>query len=99
MDNIEYPLNFGACPNCGSDRLMANEMIRELKCEGKARLDIKACLFRYTSIIGDSTMKTVSTPVIVTSYDACVDCGTVFVVSARRGIATSGLDPANFNGN
>jgi len=81
-------LDFTVCPNCGGERRVANEVMEELKASGKARPGINAFLFNHTTIISDQSKRTLSMPVVQTFYDACVDCGTVYVVHVEHGTAT-----------
>ena len=84
MDN---QLDFDTCPNCLSTRRVANEVMEELKASGQAREEMKAFLFNHTTIVADQSKRSLTVPVVQSYYDACADCGTVYVVHVEYGKA------------
>ena len=80
VDEIKFPLKFEECPNCGSTRRVANEVLEKEKLKNNVGLGVNAFLFQHQSMIADARKPFLSAPIILTFYDACVDCGTVYCV-------------------
>lgn len=85
---VEYPITFEECPNCGSKRKMAQEVIDEQIEEGRAGEGTQAWLFTHQSIIADMTRRHIQMPMVLTFYDVCVDCGTAYCIRAEKTMAT-----------
>ena len=74
---IVYPLNFTECPNCGSARTIAKDVLEQEKAKGKIGEHSTAFLFRHQSIITEPLRNALTAPSILSYFDACADCGTV----------------------
>lgn len=79
-ENVKFPLTFDQCPNCDSERRVANEVIQEQKDAGTAKESTRAWLFSHESLIADMGKPHIQVPVVLSFFDACVDCGTVYCV-------------------
>ena len=78
----KYPhgKDFKECPVCKSTERIAEAELNHLKQMGKARPETLAYLFNHQSMIRDSTKLTITVPVVITYYDVCVECGTVYCI-------------------
>ena len=79
-DEIQFPLDFDVCPNCGSTKRVANELVQVEKEHNLAPLGMKAWLWDHQTIIADKKSPPVSAPVVAACFDVCVDCGTLYCV-------------------
>ena len=86
VDNVEFPRVFPECPNCGSQKRLAQSVADELIAEGKANPDLKAWIFNHKCVIVDQSRPWLSAPVLMAVFDACYDCGTVYCVNATLGV-------------
>ncbi len=82
MENMQIPFTkaFKECPSCGSTNRVANEVIQKQKDEDKVRKDVRAWLFSHQSMIADITKPHIQVPVVISLYDVCMDCGTVYCI-------------------
>ena len=48
-EGLKFPLIFNQCPNCGSERGLANEVLREEKAKGKIRPDPRTDRISYVT--------------------------------------------------
>ncbi len=98
VDEIRFPLNFTQCPNCGSERRVAGEVLETEKEKGKAKAEIISFLFQHQSVIAASP-HFLSAPMVTTFYDACTDCGTVYCIRAQVQTVIPGgkIPPAQFS--
>lgn len=72
---VKYPLEFKACPACGSERRVV-EMIRDQEVEKKkVSPQIKMAAQAVTVPVYDPTRPMLSAPVITAVLDICADCG------------------------
>lgn len=85
---VEFPLTFDQCPVCGSKRRVANEVIQEQKDAGTAKESTQAWLFNHQSIIMDQGRPHIQVPVVLSLYDVCMDCGTVYCIRAEVKMVT-----------
>lgn len=92
MEEIKYPLNFDKCPVCGSERRVANEVMRGEKEKNKISPGAKAFLFNHKTVIADQRVVQLSVPAVLSFYDVCVDCGTLFCVHVDVKVAMPGPD-------
>lgn len=86
---MEKILDFAQCPNCESTKHVANEVLQEQIEKGRMPKDSKAFLFQHQSIIAKS-MQWLSAPIILSFYDVCADCGTVYCIHAEVQTAIQG---------
>ena len=93
IEEIKFPLKFKECPTCGSTRRVANEVLEKEKEKGKFKPEITSFLFPHQSVIATSP-HFLSAPMIVTFYDACADCGTVYCIHAEVRTVTPGVKPS-----
>jgi len=89
---LQFPITFSKCPNCGSTRRIANEVLEGEKKKKGLNPKLMATLLQHQVIIADPTRTWLSAPAISSSFDACADCGTVYCVVAILGTAMPG-DP------
>ena len=77
-------INFTVCPNpdCKSTRLQANEVLQKQIEKGAMPKNSKAFLYMYKSIIAQEK-SWLSAPMVVSYYDACMDCGTVLCIHSE----------------
>lgn len=79
----KFPIDFSACPICGSTRTMAGTIVEQEKERGKMGEDIHAFVFQHKSFFMDSRRTTLSVPILSTFYDVCLDCGTPYCIHAE----------------
>ena len=85
----KYPnLDIGKCPVCGSTRQLADEVLQHQIKEGRLPASTKAFIFQYQSIVAGATW--FSAPMILSFFDVCVDCGTVYCIHAEVKTAVQG---------
>jgi len=90
MENTQNKtLDFPNCPKCGSGRRLAGETLKVEVEKGKMPKQSNAFLFQHQSIIAKD-MHWLSAPVIVSFFDACVECGTVYCIHAETKLAVQG---------
>ena len=78
QEELQFPLIFNQCPNCGSARRIANEVLRKRMDEGKIAEDVTAWLGSSQAIIVDPRKTWLSAPAIQAKFDVCADCGTYY---------------------
>ena len=76
---------FDQCPNCGSESRFFENMAKQLKTMGLARLDWKLGFHSGGGVIVDPVMeKQIPLGALVPSYniatDVCTECGTLYAV-------------------
>lgn len=88
-----FPLDVTKCPNCGSERTLAKEVLKEEKAKKKVNPASNAFLFQHSSLITDNTKPVLSVPIILSFFDVCAEkeCGTVYCVHAELKMAVPGL--------
>ncbi len=92
MDEKPIALNFTICPNCGSERLQANEVLKEQIEKGRMPKESKAFLFQQQSIIASPNF--LSAPMVLSFYDVCMDCGTTLCIHSEvRTVVAGGNIP------
>jgi len=80
IQEIKFPITFDKCPNCESERKLANEVLNQEKEKGKIGLEVSAFIFQNQSLIVDMRKTWFTAPMIITTYDVCLDCGTVYCI-------------------
>ncbi len=88
-----FPINIDKCPNCGSTRRIANEVLEIEKEKGKIGPKVVSFLFQHQSLITDPAKTVLSAPIIMSFFDVCVDCGTVYCIHAEVKTAMPGQTP------
>lgn len=75
----EFPKTFDHCPNCGSTRRVANEILQAEKEKGKI-LDgnVTAFMSKDSTIIADPRKQWLSAVAVTALYDVCMECGTLY---------------------
>jgi len=96
-DEIKFPLEFKACPNCGSERRLAGELIEQEKEKGKAGPDTVGALNVFSAIIADPRRAILQAPGVTAYTDMCLDCGTIYCVRVDGGKVTPQMKPVKFN--
>ena len=82
------PITFDKCPACGSTRRIAGMEIQSQIDKGRANPNTQAWLFNHQSMIADMSRTHLQVPIILSFYDVCVDCGTVYCIRVEKGMAT-----------
>ena len=92
---IQYPKEFDTCPACGSkERVIKNETDKAIA-EGKLKEGAHIPILQTRALIFDPHPNIVASKVvraIFTAYDACANCGCLYVVHVTDGEAT--VEPA-----
>lgn len=88
MAENELLARFDKCPNCGSEKRLMGEIVKEQKEKGKLE-GMSPCLMLLQSVAGSP--KDIMTgllgstiPVGIGILDACMDCGTVYTVEQQE---------------
>ena len=84
-EELKFPLEFTACPVCGSTRKLAEELVKQEQEKGKIGADANPFLFQQQTLIMDPRKVILSFPVLISFYDVCLGtddkpCGTVYCV-------------------
>ena len=80
------------CPSCGSNKRLANEVLKGEILKGKLPELTQTFIFTHESIIAKPT-GWLSAPMIITYFDVCMDCGTVYCIHADVITAVAGSKP------
>ena len=91
QEEKQFPIHMEQCPNCGSLRRVAMEVLNKEHEAGKAMVATTAFLFQHQSLIAPPGGQFLSATVIVTWYDVCYDCGTVYCIHADTKVAVKGM--------
>jgi len=83
----EYPVVFDTCMVCGSKRLVAGDILEELRQKGTVPEGAIAALDKTIIPIGISPVAVQSGKVLVVLKDACRDCGILRVVRIEEMMA------------
>ncbi len=94
----KFPLTFTQCPNCGGERRIANEVIQEQKDKGLADEHTQVWLFSHQSMLADTGRPHIQIPIVLSLYDACMDCGTVYCIRAEKAMGTHQTNPKTQSG-
>lgn len=87
----QFPLNFLECPNCGGTKRVAMEVLEKEREQGKLSEARNAFLFQHQSLIAPPTGRFLSAVAILSYFDACMDCGTVYCIHAETKVAVQGM--------
>lgn len=87
-EELKFPLNYTKCPVCGSTKRVAETLVKQEQEKGKIRPGVNTFLFMQQTLVMDPSKILVSVPVLLTFYDVCLDCGTVYCVHAELGQGT-----------
>ena len=85
---LNFPLDFPQCPNCGSKRRVADEVMKELKAAGRAKQEDSSAIVIWQTIVANPHFALFSVPVIISLIDICADCGTVRCFHVEKGQRT-----------
>ena len=93
---LKFPLTWSKCPNCGSTRRIAGEIIEQERKKGRIGEGVTAVSFVAPPImIADPRKIILASPMLMTFYDVCADCGTLYCVRAEMKTVTPKIKPAN----
>ena len=97
MTELQFPIDFTCCPNCGSERRVAETVTNEEIEKGNLKPEHKTPFIASRALIFDpSSMKLVLGEKIVTALygfiDICADCGTVYARHIEKGQAVVGIE-------
>lgn len=87
-------LNFTQCPNCASKKRLAYETLRKEIDAGKMPKNSNSYIFKHESVIAKD-MNWFSAPVILSFFDMCTECGTVYCIHAEVKLAIQGAKMPN----
>jgi len=90
-EKVNFPLDFTKCPVCGGERRTALEALKSEQAQGRCKGAQNAFLFQHQSLIANPNMQFLSALVVITYYDACADCGSVYCVHAETKLAVQGV--------
>ena len=77
-EELQLPREFKTCPNCGSDRRIAEMTIEKQKAKGRFSPQAQGSLFQIQTVLIDNTRPSIMVPVVLAKLDVCVDCGTFY---------------------
>lgn len=87
-------LNFTECPNCRSTERLAGKVLQKEIEVGKMNRNSNAYLYKHESVIAKD-MNWLSAPMIISFYDMCTECGTVYCIHAEVRLAIQGTKMPN----
>ena len=82
--------NFTKCPVCWSEKRIAKEVGEQQVEKGNLPKGLHAFMFQHQSVIAGAPGTWISAPVILSFYDVCKDCGTVYCVHTETRIVVQG---------
>lgn len=91
MEELQFPLNFDHCPNCGSTKRLAETVAKQEKEKGKISEDTHVVMVSYQTLVADPRKMILTVPIISTFVDICADCGTLYCVHAELGMASPSM--------
>lgn len=74
------PVKFDKCPNCGVKERIANEILKKQIAVGNMPKTSQAYIYTHQSIIAGQVGTWISAPVIISYFDICTGCGTVYCI-------------------
>ena len=86
--------NFTECPNCGGKNTLAGDTLQKQIEEGKMPKESKAFIYQHQSVIAKQS-GWLSAPMIITFFDVCSDCGTVYCIHAEERVIVNKPPPMN----
>ena len=91
---------FKQCPNCGSENRFLENLAKELKKKGWARLDWRYAFdYRQGSVIDPDMEKHIPTggevPAYTIATDICEDCGTIYATFMETTVAKKSTNKPN----
>jgi uncharacterized Zn finger protein len=78
--NKPETIKFEECPQCGCKDRIANNVLKKEKEKGKVRDTLFTFLYNHKSLVMDTAKIALSHPVIISYFDACSDCGCVYMI-------------------
>lgn len=88
-----YPKMFESCPNCGSTSRVIEKETQEEIAQGNLGVGTKlAAMIVRTAIFNPNDAKLLASrqfPVVVSFFDICDDCGTVYCCEIQKGSAVA----------
>ena len=95
MTELKFPITFDKCPNCGSNKRIAEIVTNEEIEKGRIEPGNKTAFMIAKTVITDpKTLKFIISSkevvVLLGAFDACADCGTLYCISASKGTGTVG---------
>jgi len=90
---LTFPIEFDKCPNCGSEKKVAQSIIDSLIEDGMAGEGLKGFAIMNTTVQGDQKRPQLVPTVLECLLDVCTECGTVYCVRAMSGKAKMGPPP------
>lgn len=93
QDEIQFPVSFNSCPNCGSTRRLVGDLLAKEAEKGRVPPGTKGCVLQQQTLIGDPATAMFGIPVVRTFFDVCADCGTVYCIEAHLGKAVQSATP------
>jgi len=86
VEELKFPIDFDACPKCGSKRKVAQELIEQEKKKGKAGEDMRGAVIVQRTLIADGRRTLLSALMLTAMIEICYDCGTLYCVHAETAI-------------
>ena len=75
---LKFPLEWDACPNCGSTVAVGKSVVEEQKAKGKMPKDSQGGMLSLNTIVADPRTKALMVPLLIAQIDICATCGTLY---------------------
>jgi len=85
---LEFPLKWTKCPACGSERALADMILKEEQAKGRMGKGLMGAVGEIVVPIADPRIAPTVVPVLVCIFDVCADCGTYYCRDANKVMGT-----------
>ena len=79
----EFPKEFTKCPVCGCEETLSGIVSKEQIEAGKLDPNTRTFIFQTNSVIASGHGRWLSAPAIVSHFDVCADCGTMYCIHTQ----------------
>ena len=97
---LKFPIDFKECPNCGSNRRIAEIVTNEEIEKGNLKPGQRTPFIAAKALVFDPKTLKIITPnkevlILLGFFDACADCGTIYCLQATKNIGTVEMGPSS----
>ena len=100
MPELQFPLTWNKCPNCGCSDTLARTVKNEQVAKGKMKEDVILAIRQIVTPAVDmrEVGHMLSIPMLVTFYDICLGCGNEYCVGANKVDSLITAQPGSLQG-